>query len=264
MKSDRQYFIVKHDLASLIQLPNFIWKSEGVSPDVVPHGYNGVKLGDRWFSFAYTSGDQDAQPLSHVTGFYECVAPARYRKIPRDSGKAWMIEGKECGEQPRIPVGIPPIDVVLGRRTYRSKTLFPITEDEYERIQKVTLARELDPASIPLLQREPRCEQELLVVAAYAYKKLGIREIIRVHKSFPDMLVRIEGHSEEVYLELEMYSRHFILHGHDKQVRNGQFIGDGRPVTVLCWIHDDDRVKNMVHKVYELQSLLRDVERISW
>lgn len=260
---DRKHYIVKHDLMSLLQLPNFIWRSD-MTPDTIPRGFKQVKLGDRWIGFAYTSSDLREKPLSQVTGFFECVTEACYRKVPRQKENAWMIEGKEHGEQPHQPIGIPPIDTVLGRKTFNRATLIPITSDEYEYVRKYSIARELNPECIPLLQREPKYEQELVAIVANGHKRFGIEKIIKVGTAFPDLLVKIEGCPEEVHLELEILSSGFFLHEHEKQVRKGKFLGDGKPVAVLCWIDDDPRVKEHVHKVFELQTLLRDVKKIVW
>lgn len=261
----RSYFIVKHDLLALKKLPNFCWSTH-YDAEKAPPVFQRVKIGDRWVGFAWTSGDEDDKRLSLVTGFYECITEARHRSVVVPSyfkGKAWMIEGKECGEQPRQETSIPPINKVLNRNVKNMGTLIQITAEDFNLLRKVTLARDLDPETIPLLHREPECEQELLAVVANGHKKLGISQIIKVNRSFPDMLVKIEGCSEEIYLELEQYSSGFYLHRHDEAVRRGKF-KDGKPVAVLCWIDDEPKVKQKVHKVYELQSLMRDSKKLTW
>ncbi len=98
----------------------------------------------------------------------------------------------------------------------------------------------------------------------YGHKELGIEEIIQVQKAFPDLLVRIKGCAKPVYLELETYSHGFFAHGHHKQVRQRRFKADGKAVAVLCWIDNNGEVKDRVHKVFELQSLIRDGRKILW
>ena len=153
---------------------------------------------------------------------------------------------------------------MLGRPHFKNETLVPISADEFDQVRSQTCKREFNTEHIPLLGREPEREQELLAAVIFGHKKLGIEEIIQVQKAFPDLLVKIEGHSKEVYLELEVYSRSFILHRHYKRVHNRRFKDDDTPVAILCWIDDDPRAKRYVHRVYELQSLIREGKKIRW
>ena len=272
---DRKYWIVKHGLDAFEEVPNFIWETT-TGPRSMPHRYNQINVGDRWIAFAYTTSDYRERALSLITGFYECTRKAKYRRVPkgvptsghfwRKRGYAWMIEGKPFGRQPRQPVGVPPLDDddMLGRPHFKNQTLVPITAEELDQVRSETLRREFNTEHIPLLGREPEREQELLATVVFGHKKLGIQEIIQVQKAFPDLLVKIEGHSKQVYLELEVYSQGFFSHGHREQVRKRKFKGDDTPVAVLCWIDDDERVKRYVHRVYELQSLIREGKKIRW
>jgi hypothetical protein len=81
----------------------------------------------------------------------------------------------------------------------------------------------------------------------------------RVRQRFPDVEVQLAGRSGPVRIELELYSQSYINHGHPKD----------RNVAVLCWLNDDPRgegkkVKDRVHKIYELRELLRRKEKIVW
>lgn len=269
--TDRKHFIVKHGLDAFQRMPGFIWRT-GEGPRDLPHRFSQVTLGARWISFAYSTSDKRERSLSLVTGFHECTKTAWYGRIPPaglpisdGETKAWMIEGKPCGKQPRQPVGVEPIDELLKpRKHFKQETIVPITAEEFSRIRAYTVDHQFDTRRIPLFGREPECEQELLAAVVFGHKKLGIQEIIRVRKAFPDLLVKLEGHSKEVHLELEVYSEGFFTHGHDEQVRNRRFKGDGKPVAVLCWIDNDPRVKNRVHRVYELRSLIREGKTIRW
>lgn len=279
-KSDScRYFIVKHDLKSFEALPNFIWSTHD-RPGRMPHGYGQIRRGDRWISFAYTTSDQRERPLSLITGFYECTQEkADYRDIPAQGLAAsegrtegWMIEGKPYGEQPGQPVGVRPIGELLGKKVFNQQAIIRIEENDFERIRKNTLRDQLKPEDIPVFGREPRNEQELLAVVVGGHKEWGIEQIVRVQKAFPDLLVKLEGRPEEVYLELEVYSKGFSWHGHDKCVGEGLFPNgadekaDRKPVAVLCWIHNEKgpKLKQCVHGVYELQALIREGKKIRW
>jgi hypothetical protein len=267
---ERKHFIVKHGLDAFQQMPGFIWRT-GEGPQYTPHRFDQVKLGSRWISFAYATSDKHERSLSLITGFYECTKTAWYGRIPPagvliadGETKAWMIEGRPCGRRLRQPVGVQPIDELLGRKHFKQETLVPITAEEFDHIRTYTVDHQFDTRKIPLIGREPVCEQELLAAVVFGHRKLGIQEIIRVRKAFPDLLVKIEGHSQEVHLELEVYSEGFFTHCHDEQVRNRRFKPDGKPVAVLCWIDNDFRVAKRVHRVYELRSLIRDGKKIRW
>ncbi len=276
MVDNRRYFFVKHGLDALQLMPNSIWNDQEKDE---PRGFKGVKKGARWIGFAYTTSDSRERPLSQITGFYECTRESRFGDLPRKvsevsgSKKAWMIDGKPYGRQPRQPVGVPSIEDedLLNRPTFKQSTFVKINnEDEFERIRKYTLEHELDPDDIPFLGREPRNEQEVLAVVLCCHRKLGIEKILRVQTAFPDLLVNLKGTAEPVHLELETYSKSFLLHGHDGQVQDRRFKTDEKaeklPVAVLCWIDNEKspRLKKCVHHVYELQTLIRRRERIRW
>ena len=268
---DRSHFIVKHGLDAFEKLPNFIWRTD-IGKNHVPHRFNEVKEGDLWISFAYTSSDKRERSLSLVTGFYECVTKAWYGKVPKEFplhledesewsklGYAWMIEGKPWREQeqPSQPVGVLPInDILSPKRVWNNQAIIPITVEDFGDIREHALSREFDTGRIPLIGREPECEQELLAVVVSGHEDLGIEKILRVRKAFPDMLVQIGGN--EIHLELELYSSGFFSHGHDSQVEKCQYSKDGKPVAVLCWIHNCPAVESCVSRVYELQTLIRE------
>ena len=266
-----KHFIVKHGLDAFAALPNFIWRT-GKAKNDIPHRFDQVQVGDRWIGFAYTTTDSRERPLSLVTGFYECEQIAEYGRIPAaglptcdGETMAWMIEVHKVGEQPRRPVGVPPInDLLCPKRVWNNQAIIPVTPNDFVRIRNYALSHQLDTDKIPLLKREPECEQELLAAVACGYKDLGITEIIRVRTAFPDMLAKIKGRSKAVHLELEVYSDGFFNHGHYKQVKNGRFKDDGIPVAVLCWIDNNKNMKDYVHKVYELQTLIREGKQMVW
>jgi len=172
-KSDRKHFLVKHGLDAFEVLPNFIWRTDR-GPRGMPPRFGQIKVGDRWVAFAYTTGDFREKPLSLVTGFYKCVNEAMYRHVPkgvpiseydwRRSGFAWLVEGRTFGRQPRQPVGVPPMEDarMLGRPYFKQEAVVPIKADEFERIRAYSLDHQFDTGRIPLLGREPECEQELL------------------------------------------------------------------------------------------------------
>ncbi len=272
--NDRKYFFVKHGLDAFQVMPNFIWRT-GERKE--PSAFRRVKKGDRWIGFAYTTSDLRERPVSQITGFFECIREARFEDLPKKAREpgckmAWMIEGSPFGKQPRQPVGVPPIDELLERKTFKGQTLVPILDaKEFERIRDHTLQHELDPNDIPFLAREPRNEQEVLAVVLCCHKQLGIEKILRIRTAFPDLLVKLKGKSESVHLELETYSKSFLLHGHEQQVCNRQFKTDQademKPVGILCWIDNaksNQVLRKCVHKVYELQQLIRDGQKIRW
>lgn len=269
-ESDRKHFFVKHGLDALKALPHAIWRADKGRDDL-PHWFSQVKKGDRWVAFAYTTSDRHERPLSLVTGFYECTKEKEYVPIPEaaldaaDGRKwAWLIEGTPEGEQPKHPVGVPPINDMLQKSTWNNQAMVPITAADYDRIRRYMLSRQFDPGRVPLFGRQPENEQELLAAVVCGHKDLGIEKILRVRKAFPDLLVQFAGSSEEVHLELEVYSEGFISYGHYEQVENGRFTGDGKPIAVLCWIDNKKDVKKHVERVFELQSLIREEKKIEW
>jgi hypothetical protein len=268
----RRHFIVKHGLDAFETLPNYIWRTSK-GEDEVPHRFKQVRLGDRWVGFAYTTSDNRERPLSRVTGFFECVSEARYDDLPPPAAgrpvsegktRGWLIEGRECGDQPREPVGVKPISDILGRRLWANQGIVPINANDFDKIRQHTLSRQFDTKTIPLLGREPENEQEVLAAVVFGHKQIGIEKIIRVRKAFPDLLVQFHGSEEEVHIELEVYSEGFFSHGHHLHVSERRFVRDGRRVAVLCWIDNKKDVINHVCRVYELQSLIREGKKMDW
>lgn len=283
--SVRNHYIIKHNLEALEALPNFIWNS-AARKEKPPKWFRHVKKGDRWISFAHTSTDNREERLSLITGLYECIREARYGKLtPRAQAEArhkhgaWLIEGRPLRIRIDHPIAVPPIDAMLKRRAFNQTTFVPISAIEFYRIKQYVKDHRFDPATIPLYGREPQCEQEILSLVTFAHKQLGIERILRARTRFPDMLVKLKGKRQPVHLELEVYSKSFLIHGHHLQVgREGMFTDmdeavGRKPVGVLCWIDDDkhspktrtkSRVQDYVQRVFELQSLIRENKRIRW
>lgn len=266
---NRRYFIVKHGLDAFEAHDNWVWNTDCRMGEI-PKGYRRIRKGDQWVSFAYTTSDRREERLNLVTGFYECTRESRYFTAghgglrEREARHAWIIKGKPCGTPLRWHVGVRPVSELLGRKTFNQQAITEIGEREFNHIRNEVLNLQFDTRKIPLLRRPPRCEQEVLSIVIAAYAQLGIKRIIRIRKAFPDLFVELEGRREPVHLELETYSQGFRLHGHQRQVRNRCFKEDGRPVAVLCCVDNDKGVGNDVHRVYELQSLLRDKKKIRW
>jgi hypothetical protein len=275
MKRERKYFIAKHDLASFQAWPGVIWRIGEVD---FPRGLKGMQVGDRWVEFAYINDERSRDKTSQIVGFYECVLlPSKRIEIPRkprslygNNKLAWAIKGRAIGWQPSFPVTVPPIDELLGRKTFGRATLTPIVKDEFERIRRKVKELELDPERIPMLNRDPRNEQEVIGILLAARSELGIERIDRIRTGFPDLRVKLLGKRELVHLEVETYSYNFVSHGHSGQVRGGMFKtkdeNEKLPVAVVCWYDNDKRgeVAARVHKVYELRSLLQRKQHIRW
>jgi hypothetical protein len=265
---DPKYFIVKHGLDAFEALPNVIWNTE----EKKTRGFRRVAKGDRWISFAYTTSDNRERRLSLIAGFSQCTQEVDYDKVPENDlyeGSAWMIKGKPYGQPLRDAVAIPPIQTFLSKKIFGRNTINEISRKDFDRIQRYTTDHWLDPKKIPLIERAPRSEQELLAIIASCHKAIGIERILRVQTRFPDMLVKVNG--KELHLELEVYSSAFLDHDHNKQVRERQFKDDNgvrKPVAVLSWIDDDGvkdkKLKRYVRKVYALETLIREGETIRW
>jgi len=273
----RNYFIVKHDLASFQALPGYVWNS-GEPPTHAPKGFRQILKGDQWIAFAYTTSGDRERAVSLVTGFYKAVKPMKYGRLTArahaECGRkkwAWLIKGESVGKPLPDPVVIPPLSGFLeAKNVVQQNTIIRISKADFDSIRTYTQSHRFDPKRIPCLDRDPQSEQEVVAVVATGHKQLGIEKILRIQTRFPDMLVKIKGRTEPVHLELELYSSSFKLHGHFKQVRakclSLKDDTDHRPVGVLCWI-DDGRnrsVAEKVHRIYELRSLLREKRTIRW
>lgn len=275
MKRPRKYFIAKHDLASLLAWPGVIWRT---GERQFPRNLRKIHVGDRWIAFAYIKDEDARERAQQVVGFYECVdvperrmqIPSKPRSLAGNSKLAWAIKGRPIGTVLRHPVTVPSINKLLGRSVFGQQTLTPISEKDFGTIRKKVQELQIAPETIPLLHRDPRCEQEVMAILIGAHRQLGITRINRVRTRFPDLRVELAGKRGMVHLEVETYSSSFLAHGHQHQVLRGKLKTEDRseklPVAVACWNHDDEsgEVAKAVHKVYELRGLLQRKARIRW
>src|SRR5437660_451334 len=81
-QDDRNYFIIKHDLESLLDLPHYIWRTH-LDPSTPPVRFDQVGVGDRWVSFAFKNNDREERRVSKITGFSECIRTMWYGTIPK-------------------------------------------------------------------------------------------------------------------------------------------------------------------------------------
>ncbi len=280
---DRRYFIVKHDLESFQRLPGHIWRTDKPRTEE-PKDFKSIRKGDLWIAFAYIENDNETSriPLSQVVGFYECVEPKQYGKLPQLPQKvsteypecqmAWFIRGEKCDTQPESPVEIPPITRIIGKRLFQQQTITKIKAEDFEKIKSETFKwekkwKECLPR-VPLFKRRLSCEQELLCAVAFGHRELGIEKIISVHTGFPDLCVKMDGVAMNVHLELEKYASGFRDHLDDPRLKEGRF--EGADVGILCWVDDleekeDDTIrKSVCGRVYELASLLAKDGKIPW
>ncbi|HET6246973.1 MAG TPA: hypothetical protein VFE47_04680 [Tepidisphaeraceae bacterium] len=274
-KRERKYFIAKHDLASFLAWPGVIWRTGETE---FPRGFKMMQAGDRWVEFAFINDENRRDRTSQVVGFYECVSlptkriaiPPKPRSLCGNSKFAWAIKGRAIGWQPSFPVTVPSINTLLGKTVFGRQVLSPVSKDDFDLIRQRVKQLKLDPKRIPMVNRDPRNEQEVVGILLTAHAKLGIERIDRVRAGFPDLRVKIEGKRELVHLEVETYSSNFILHGHHHQVSGGvvdtKDKSEKLPVAVVCWYDDDKNgtVAACVHKVYELRNLLQRNEKIRW
>ncbi len=277
MERPRKYFIAKHDLASFLAWPGVIWRTGETE---FPRGLKKIQVGDRWIAFAYIKDEDKRDKTQQVVGFYECVSvpherdkiPPKPRSLSGNNKFAWAIRGAVLGRSLPFPVTVPSINKLLKRKkkVFSQQTLTPIYKEEFDRLRQEISKLQLAPERIPLLNRDPRCEQEVVGMLIAARKKLGIEKIDRVRTRFPDLRVKLAGKRELVHLEVETYSSSFLLHGHQHQVRGRMLKTEDKseklPVAVVCWNHDDEsgEVARCVHKVYELQGLFQRREKIRW
>lgn len=269
----RNYFIVKHDLVSFEVMPGYVYNTYEPASNR-PIGFRQILKGDRWIAFAYTTSGDRERAVSLVTGFYQATKKLMYGRLPararledRRKKWAWLIKGEALGKRLQNPVVIPPLSRFFGdKNVVQQKTVIRITKAEFNSIRAYVRNHLFDPKRIPCLGRDPLCEQEVVAIIASGHKQFGIEKILKIQTRFPDALVKIKGKAEPVHLELELYSSRFDGHGHSKQVRARRFTGDRKEVGVLCWIDDDRKgsVKQMVHRVFELRSLLQERKKIRW
>lgn len=278
MERDRKFFVAKHDLQSFLAWPGVIWRTGEIE---FPRALRKMQPGDRWIEFAYVNDESRRERVQQVLGFYQCISlptkrvlvPPKPRALCPRSKWAWAIQGRAVrGWQPSYPVTVPSLNRLLGRTCFGPETLTPIKEDEFELIRRRVREFALDPSHIPLLNRDPRNEQEVVGILLSTHRQLGIEKIDRIQCRFPDLRVKLAGKKELVHLEVETYSSSYFQHRHHLQVRNCVLKTDDRterlPVAVLCW-NDDEKAKGgelaqRVHKVYELRELLQRRAKIRW
>ena len=267
--SQPNHFVVRHDLRSLAFLPNYVWNTE-CGKEKIPHRYREITAGSKWISYAYTSSDDSDDRLRYVTGVFHCETPYRHGRIPLSPSArqrydadcpecGWLIKGKPDGTPLTHRVLVPSIDYFFDTPKFRQQAVTPISKAEYDRIQQYVSEHQSAPDAIPVFGREPETEQEVLAIFVKAHELLGVKKILRVQQGFPDVTVTLEGVPQPVQLELELYSQNYISHEHPSD----------RKIGVLCWLNDDprekgERVRDRVHKIFELRELLKRKQKIEW
>lgn len=270
-----KYFIARHDLHSFLAWPRVVWRTGEAE---FPRGLKKMKVGDYWIAFAYINDEVRREKTQQVVGFYRCAGiperrsaiPSPARKLVGNSKYAWVLKGKSVGKPLSFPVTVPSVTEMLGKETFKQQTLTPITKEQFEKIQGIVMRRKMDAGKIPLLRRDPRNEQEVVAILVTAHKSLGIEQIERLRCGFPDMLVKLKGRRQPIHLEVETYSKSFLLHKHQLQMRGGRLItkvdAERLPVAVACWYHDAKNgcLSKHVRKVFEIRELLQKKQPMQW
>lgn len=141
-QDDRRYFLVKHDLESLLALPHYIWRT-GKDTNDVPHRFDEIRIGDRWVSLAFIDNERDRRMTRKILGFSECIQTKWHGPIPpqalaisNGATDAWFIRGEPFETQPLAPVDVPRISQILERHPYTKQAVTPITAEEFERLRQ--------------------------------------------------------------------------------------------------------------------------------
>jgi hypothetical protein len=264
---DPRFFLVKHDLASLLGFPGRVWQTGRRSSDQ-PRSHRLIRPGDRWIAYAYETREGERDHASMVQGFYRSTGASAYVRLPKtrelsalgNAGTmAWVIEGEPDGKQPTRPVLITPLKALIKRRLFTRSSVIPLKRDEYWVVRDSVNTRDEPVNEGGVFGSDPKSEQELLVLFADACRSFGVSRISRVGTRFPDLTVELGSPDRILHVELELYSHGYVSHGHGKSVKGGRF--KGRPVCVVCWLEDEFTVRKQV-PVFELRSLISGRETL--
>lgn len=258
---DPRFFLVKHDLASLLGYPGRVWQTGRGSTDQ-PLSHRQIQPGDRWVAFAYETREGERDHASLVQGFFRSSGVSQYVRLPNSpelsalgysGARAWVIEGEPDGKQPRQPVLIPPLKALLQRKLFTRSSVVPLKREDYWTIRDWVNNRDEPINEGGVFGSDPKSEQELLVLFADVCRSFGVSRISRVGTRFPDLTVELGSPDRVLHVELELYSHGFVSHGHGKAVKGGRF--NGTPVCVVCWVDDEASVRKKV-PVFELRALV--------
>jgi hypothetical protein len=117
---------------------------------------------------------------------------------------------------------------------------------------RIKLDREIygPPCNLPGLRYEPTCENGVMFAFGQVAHKLGFA-VERVQTAFPDCVAMREvapGKWQRENVELELYSKNFVEHGHDPK----------RCDTLVCWVHDWAECPGHI-EVIELSKIVRNL-----
>jgi len=115
---------------------------------------------------------------------------------------------------------------------------------------RIRLEREVfgPPCDLPGLRYEPTCENGVMFAFGQVAHKLGFA-VEHIQTRFPDCVAMREvapGKWQRENVELELYSRNFVEHGHDAK----------RCDTLVCWVHDWAECPRHI-EVIELSKIIR-------
>lgn len=124
------------------------------------------------------------------------------------------------------------------------------TVDEPRPRRKIRLDRPVygPPSDLPGLRYEPTCEGGVMFAFGALAQKLGFA-VERIQTAFPDCEAMREvapGKWQREKIEFEVYSRNFVLHGHDPRGCDA----------IVCWIHNWPECPEEI-EVIELSKIVR-------
>ncbi len=275
----RKYWVVKHDLAAFDALPGYIWEAypESQDPADPPRTYRGggwtPKSGDQWIAYAHIRSDEDRVGIGLVHSFNQVTGSPEYGPIPITPTKTtpkgylklegWFIPGKVTGKLASpVPLSWTDLERIARQGLGKQGATRAVGKDGYERIVACAREHELSNDCIPRLGRTPRNEREVEIVFEAMVDRLGIEKVVREGARFPDVEAVLRGQTQPIQIELEFASSGFFPHHHPEEMKKRGIAKED--IAVLCWTHDDPKVDDLVHKVFELRELIRTKKPIVW
>lgn len=239
------YWIVKHDQASIEDRPGWIWRSVPSQKHRLPPHYKQISRGDLFALVSFPSGG--AAGVHQMYGAYEVEKEFEY--LPNvvltsdyEYPNAFVIKGKLLPGLRQRWVTIPNL-MSYCRKEYTGKsiTMARSAARFNDLLQVFKKYSSLDIDFSPL-RREPATEQEVVALFCQKLVKLGYSAITRLQTRFPDATV-ITPSGKKQYIEIEYYAT-----GYDHPLEYKQ-----EPVYCVCWIDDRSEKQKRRNEPYVVE-----------
>ena len=231
------YWIVKHDAASIEEHPGWIWREVRSENSNHPPNYLKVEKGDYFALISYPYRKED-ENIHQVYGIYRVSRPVRFVR----SQSAFVIEGKLLRGLKEKWVTVPNITKYYKHKFYGMAVLPAKSEEAFLEIQEMFENYSRKDVDYKPFEREPKNEQEVVALFTMNLERFRYKRFEKLQTKFPDArLVKHDGRVDLV--EFEYYAS-----GYDHPATY-----KGKNVKCVCWVDDREDSERRIDRPHVVE-----------